>query len=103
MFFDDDTMNEQNFHSMLKELFVPELKRLCKASSAIFQRNGVPAHLSRDVRQYLDKVLPNRWIGRGDLIRSASYVLRSTFFYGDMLKTIFTSHQFAISIDRKLT
>ena len=59
-FFDDDTVNGQNCHSMLKEVFVLELKRLRKVSSVIFQGNGAPAHFSRDIRQYLDKVFPNR-------------------------------------------
>ena len=36
-FFEDDTINGQNSHSMLKELFVHELKRLGTANSAIFQ------------------------------------------------------------------
>ena len=36
-FFDDDTINGENSHSILKEFFIPELKRLDKASSTIFQ------------------------------------------------------------------
>ena len=63
-FFNDDTINGQNAHSMLKELFVSKLKRLRKASSVNFQQDGAAFHFSRDVRQYLDKVSPNRWIGR---------------------------------------
>ena len=66
--FDDDTINRQNSYSMLKEFFVPELKRLRKASSAIFQQDGTPAHFSLDVRQYLDNVFPNQWMGRADPI-----------------------------------
>ena len=34
-FVDDETINGENSHSMLKEFFVLELKRLGKASSAI--------------------------------------------------------------------
>ena len=91
-------MNGQNSHSILKEFFVLELKGLNKASFASFQQNGAPPHFSRDVRRYLDKAFPNRGMMS---IRWAPHVLltclRWTFFYGNMLRTIFTSHQFAIS------
>ena len=30
------------------------------------QQNGAPSRFSRDVRQYLDKVVPSQWNGRGD-------------------------------------
>ena len=54
---------------MLKEFFVLELKRLDTAGSAIFQEDGAPPYFSRDVLQYFDKVLPNRWIRRDDSVR----------------------------------
>ena len=47
--FDNDTINEQNSHSMLKEFFVPELTRLDKESSGIFREDGAPAHFSREM------------------------------------------------------
>ena len=30
-----------------------------------FQHDGTPAHFTLDVREYLNNVFPNRWIGRG--------------------------------------
>lgn len=30
-----------------------------------YQHDGVPGHYARSVREYLNKVLPNKWIGRG--------------------------------------
>ena len=30
-----------------------------------FQHDGAPAHFALDVREYLNNVFPNRWIGRG--------------------------------------
>ena len=51
-FVDDDTINRENSHSILKEFFVPELKRSGKASSAIFRQDEASFHLSRDVHQY---------------------------------------------------
>lgn len=32
------------------------------------QHDGAPAHYHRSVREYLDEVFPNRWIGRGGTI-----------------------------------
>ena len=57
LFFDDDTINRQNSHSTLKESFVPELKRLGKENSVIFQQRGAPTHFSQDVRRYFEKSL----------------------------------------------
>ena len=45
-FFDDNTIAGQSSHSMFKEVFVPGLKRLCKASCAIFQQDGAAVHFS---------------------------------------------------------
>ena len=45
-FFDDDTINGRRSHSMLKVFFVPELKRLGKASSAILHQDGALSRLS---------------------------------------------------------
>ena len=64
LFHDDDTINGQNSHSILKEYFVAELKRLGKANPEIFQQDGAPAHFSRDVRQYFDSLsLVGGWEG----------------------------------------
>ncbi|CAL1290190.1 unnamed protein product, partial [Larinioides sclopetarius] len=30
-----------------------------------FKHDGAPAHISKNVRNYLDTAFPNRWIGRG--------------------------------------
>ena len=40
-FFDDDTINGQNFHKNI----VPKLKSLGKVSSAILKQNGAPAEM----------------------------------------------------------
>ena len=70
-FFDDATVNGQNYLSMLRNFFVPEIKRRHKFSSIVFQQDGAPAHFSVNVRQYLDNQFPERWIGRGGSIRWA--------------------------------
>ena len=54
---------------MLKECFVPKLKRLGKESSTVFQPDGAPPRFSLDVRQYFNKVFPNQWIAKSGLTR----------------------------------
>ena len=73
-FFEDDTVNGNNYLSMFQKFFFWEVRKLRKVRSIIFQQDGAPTHFSTDVRQYLDNHFSNRWIGRGDPIR---WVLRS--------------------------
>ncbi|CAF3832996.1 unnamed protein product [Rotaria magnacalcarata] len=68
-FFDDDTVNGQNYLSIPKEFFVPEIRKLHRIPSIIFQQDGAPPHFAVDVRQYLNHHFPGRWIGRGGPIR----------------------------------
>ena len=68
-FFEDDTVNRNNYLSMLQNFFIWEVRKLHKLWSIRFQQDGAPAHFSTDVRQYLDNRFPNRWIGRGGAIR----------------------------------
>ena len=70
-FFEDDTVNGNNYLSMLQNFFIWEVRKLHKVRSIIFQQDGAPSHFSSDVRQYLDNHFPNRWIGRGGPIRWA--------------------------------
>jgi hypothetical protein len=68
-FFDDDTVNGQNYLSMLQEFFIPEIRKLHSIRSIIFQQDGAPAHFAIDVRQYMDYHFPDRWVGRGGPVR----------------------------------
>lgn len=58
-----------------------------------FQLDGAPAHFRHDVRQYLDEIFPNRWIGRGG---AQHWPARSPdltppdFFYGVTSKIAYT-------------
>ncbi|CAF3419729.1 unnamed protein product [Rotaria sp. Silwood2] len=68
-FFEDDTVNGENDLLMLQTFFIPEVKKLHKFRSIIFQQDGAPPHFSIDVRRFLDNHFPDRWIGRGSSIR----------------------------------
>lgn len=68
-FFIDGNLNGSKYIIMLHNQIVPAL-RASAARQQIhwedlwFQQDGAPAHWSRLVRDYLDLVFPNRWIGR---------------------------------------
>ncbi len=51
-FFEDDTVNGKNYFSMLETFFIPEVRKLHKLWSILFQQDGAPPHFSTDVRQY---------------------------------------------------
>ncbi|KAJ8872902.1 hypothetical protein PR048_026518 [Dryococelus australis] len=59
-----DSLNQQSYLQMLKTFFVPELEHSEIANEIYFQQNGAPAHHTHAVWNYLDHVVPNRWIGR---------------------------------------
>lgn len=70
-FFEGDTVNGEKYLSMLQTFFIPEVKKLRKIRSIIFQQDGAPPHFSIEVRQFLHNHFSDRWIGRGGPIRWA--------------------------------
>ena len=38
-----------------------------------FQHDGAPSHFALDVREYLNNVFPNRWIGRGGPVEATTF------------------------------
>ena len=59
----------QNTVSMLQEFFIPEVRNMKKMRSIVFHQDGAPPHFAADVRRFLDKTFPGRWIGKGGPIR----------------------------------
>ena len=53
-----------------------------------FQHDAAPAHFALDVREYLNNVFPNRWIGRGGPVqwspRSPDLTHMDFFIWGEM-------------------
>ena len=53
-----------------------------------FQQDGAPAHFVLDVREYLNNVFPNRWIGRGGPVQwpphSSDLTPMDFFIWGEM-------------------
>lgn len=58
-------VNQHTYLSMLREWFIPELERLDVLQDCWFQQDGAPPHYAITVREYLNDVFRDRWIGRG--------------------------------------
>lgn len=75
-FFIEGTLNSVNYLDLLQNYIIPNLTALypngenpnIPADSIWFQQDGAPPHYSRIVRDYLNNIFPNRWIGRRGVI-----------------------------------
>lgn len=71
-FFIDGNLNGDNYLALLQNNVVPTLTNLypdpanpqVPANMIWFQQDGAPPHYQINVRQYLNEIFPNRWIGR---------------------------------------
>jgi len=71
-YFLEDTLTGQRYLQFLRNKLIPDLCIMFSNAnnpnipdeSIWFQQDGAPPHFSREVRQYLNKVFPGRWIGR---------------------------------------
>ena len=57
-------MTGPNYLDTLRTDAVPALKHRNDFDELYFQQDGAPAHFARNVRNYLDEVFSNKWIGR---------------------------------------
>ena len=64
IFFEEDTINQQNYLNMLKNYFYPILQKKRLHKKIVFQQNGTLAHFSKAVRTWLNKNFNDKWIGR---------------------------------------
>jgi hypothetical protein len=64
-FFTATRLNATEYMEILKDKFLPSAKRMMKGEEFWFQQDGAPAHSARTIMDFLDKVLPGKWIGRG--------------------------------------
>lgn len=68
-FFIDGNLDGPKYIILLHNQIVPEMhasaaRQNIAWNDVYFQQDGAPAHYARLVREYLDLVFPNRWIGR---------------------------------------
>ena len=66
-----------------------------KMRSIVFQKDRTPPHFAADVRRFLDKTFPGRWIGRGDPIRWAprwpDLTPLDSFLWGHLKNVVYLS------------
>ena len=80
---------------MLQEFFVPEVSKMKKMRSIVFQQYRAPSHFAAAVRRFLDKTFSGRWIGRDGPIRLAPRPLDLTpldfFLWGHLKNVVYLS------------
>ena len=90
LFFDDDTVTQDNYLDMLLNYFHPILQKKRLNKFIIFHQNGAPAHFAKSVRVWLNEIFNDRWIVRGGPLSWASRSPDLTpfdFFLWEHLKT----------------
>ena len=60
IFFEGDTVDGPRYLSMLQEFFIPEVRKMKKTRSILFQQDRAPPHFAADVRCFLHKTFPGR-------------------------------------------
>lgn len=63
-YFFGGTVTAKSYKSMLESFFIPELKRRRRFKSTTFQQDGAPPHWGLEVRGFLNRNFPGKWIGR---------------------------------------
>ena len=66
-FFEDPTVDSDDYLDILKTYFYPFLQK--KSTRKIFfQQDGAPVHFAKAVRCWLNDAFDERWVGRGEAI-----------------------------------
>jgi len=60
--FMEDNLTAQMYEAMLREQIIPAIQEIAgrNLDDIYFQQDGVPPHYGVNVRQYLDKIFPDR-------------------------------------------
>lgn len=70
-FFEESTVYGENYLAMLKDFLFPLLQQKRITKKIIFQQDGAPPHYAAEVRTWLNKKFPGKWIGRRGAIEWA--------------------------------
>ena len=84
--FFDSPVNSELYLQMLEDTVMPDLRQEYGDEEFYFQQDGAPPHYGVDVRNFLNRELPNNWIGRRGAIewpaRSPDLTPMDFFFWG---------------------
>lgn len=62
-FFFDETVNAERYIEMLTEFFLPAARDIDRPNLIRLQQDGASAHTALDTRAFLNRELPDRWVG----------------------------------------
>lgn len=94
-FFIDGNLNSEKYEAMLRNQIVPAIRRIAgdNFDQTWFQQDGAAPHYGLNVRNYLNTVFPNRWIGRRGIIewpaRSPDLTPLDFFLWGYLKDRVF--------------
>jgi hypothetical protein len=63
-FFMETTITGIVYLDMFQQFLIPQLDEDDQEGRIHFQQDGAPPHYHEEVREYLNKRFPGRWIGR---------------------------------------
>jgi len=79
-----ETVTGDRYLRMLQDYFYPRFQELENQEEYVFQQDGAP-HYKNTVRDWLDEIFGNRWIGRGTRLQeSISWPLSETTYAFEM-------------------
>lgn len=87
-FFIDGTLTAEKYWIMLRDDIVPGIRNIFNLNfdTVWFQQDGAPPHFGLEVRNFLNEIFPERWIGRRGAIewppRSPDLTPLDFFFWG---------------------
>lgn len=62
--FRENTVTGGTYLDMLEQFLEPQLQQDGILGTVVYQQDGAPPHFALQVREYLNRTFPNRWIGR---------------------------------------
>ena len=90
-FFENENVTGSSYKRMLRYFLFPRLRDY--PETIIFQQDGALPHYSNEVRSYLDRKLPGRWMGRSGPIswpsRSPDLTPCDYFLWGNMKDKVY--------------
>lgn len=101
-YFFEETLTGPRYLEFLQNFLLPELNRLFPNRNDLWlQQDGAPPHYAVLVRNYLDNVFPNRWIGRRGAIewppRSPDLTPLDFFLWGYLKSNVYINRPQAIN------
>lgn len=97
-FYIDGNLNGEKYLELLQHRIYPEIHRIMgnRIGDVWFQHDGCPSHYTRDVIHFLNTHFPNKWIGRGGIIRwpprSPDLSPNDFHFWGHIKNKIYGHH-----------